>query len=756
MKKLIFLFCITFGLAQNNGIRSLNGSLNNSQRLTVDTTSSATFRWGLSNGVHTLYLPYRIVNPSSGSFKWNVSGQTAKYDSLRLIAGSNISLTQSGNTVTIASSGGGSVGNADSLGSQPAAYYAVKADSTIVSAGYGMSVSRSLHTTTVSADTTILPAKANTNIWSGTNYFTRYSQFSDSARFSTTIASGNSIANGSNSVAFGSSNYISSGGSSSIAGGLGNTITQLRSFAFGTSNSISGAVSGALGGSNIVTATSSYAIGTSNYISAASSSIIGDYDSINTSEDFNYIMGGNYNTINATGLGVNNSNHNIISGGLRNKITGTNTNFNAIIGGDSNYISQGNNSFISGSNDTAYSTTNTGQNYIFGLNNTIGRASPAYGNYLFGQFLRSENVGLWAFGSDDQFQKKIIPFDGTIAFINEYVKHWGSNTMGANGYMPLSYSIQSPHVKDTLMFAFRYLKSNNASDDTGYASIHYELHRQFARTTTSGEVTKIGSEGSRMKRIYSINQNDDDAWHFNTYNTSGRPFAPVYVDSSHLIVSAGYADADSFRLNGTTFLNSTAMNLGSKTFTTTGAGSFGAGTFSGDVAVNGGDITSTASTLRIAKTNETSNIEISGGLSPTNTGAWLALYGGSHATQAGKMFLNGIAVFRNQLGTKTNLTVDTSGITTTLAGSFGAITSTGLSTFGTNAGSATIGAGDSVQVTVTGLTTATGVATVAYKRTGATSVVVADTIASYNITTADKITLYGKYGWTVSYVIGKK
>ncbi len=87
--------------------------------------------------------------------------------------------------------------------------------------------------------------------------------------------------------------------------------------------------------------------------------------------------------------------------------------------------------------------------------------------------------------------------------------------------------------------------------------------------------------------------------------------------------------------------------------------------------------------------------------------------------------------------------------------SSGAITSTGLSTFGTNAGNATIGAGDSVQVTVTGLTTATGVATVCYKR-GITSSATADTIASYNITSADKLTLFGKYGWTVSYTIMKK
>ena len=40
-------------------------------------------------------------------FAWNVSGQTQQRDSLRLIQGSNITLTQSGNTVTIAGSAGG-------------------------------------------------------------------------------------------------------------------------------------------------------------------------------------------------------------------------------------------------------------------------------------------------------------------------------------------------------------------------------------------------------------------------------------------------------------------------------------------------------------------------------------------------------------------------------------------------------------------------------------------------------------------------
>jgi hypothetical protein len=87
--------------------------------------------------------------------------------------------------------------------------------------------------------------------------------------------------------------------------------------------------------------------------------------------------------------------------------------------------------------------------------------------------------------------------------------------------------------------------------------------------------------------------------------------------------------------------------------------------------------------------------------------------------------------------------------------SVGAVTSSGLSSFADNGGTATIGVGDSVQVTVTGLTAATGVATVCYKR-GITTAATADTIASYNITSADKLTLFGKFAWTVSYIIIKK
>ena len=69
-----------------------------------------------------------------------------------------------------------------------------------------------------------------------------------------------------------------------------------------------------------------------------------------------------------------------------------------------------------------------------------------------------------------------------------------------------------------------------------------------------------------------------------------------------------------------------------------------------------------------------------------------------------------------------------------------------------NSGTATIGAGDSVRVAVTGLTTASGVAYVSYKRARST----ADTIASWNINTQGQLSIYGKYGWVVGYIIGKR
>lgn len=66
-------------------------------------------------------------------------------------------------------------------------------------------------------------------------------------------------------------------------------------------------------------------------------------------------------------------------------------------------------------------------------------------------------------------------------------------------------------------------------------------------------------------------------------------------------------------------------------------------------------------------------------------------------------------------------------------------------------GTATIGAGDSVRVAISGLTTS-GILVTAYKKT---TFLVADTAATWYVPNTDTLTIFGKYNETVSY-FGKK
>lgn len=82
----------------------------------------------------------------------------------------------------------------------------------------------------------------------------------------------------------------------------------------------------------------------------------------------------------------------------------------------------------------------------------------------------------------------------------------------------------------------------------------------------------------------------------------------------------------------------------------------------------------------------------------------------------------------------------------------GVRTFSGFDTFtGANSGTATIGAGDSVQVSVTNLTTS-GIAVVSYKATR----LAADTAATWSIWASGKLSLYGKFAKVISYWIMKK
>lgn len=78
---------------------------------------------------------------------------------------------------------------------------------------------------------------------------------------------------------------------------------------------------------------------------------------------------------------------------------------------------------------------------------------------------------------------------------------------------------------------------------------------------------------------------------------------------------------------------------------------------------------------------------------------------------------------------------------------------TGFATFGGSAiqqGQTTTGAGDTVQVSVTNMTTSTGKAVVAYSYAG---FIVSDTMATSCCKTAGKLTIRGKFGVPITYWI---
>ena len=68
-------------------------------------------------------------------------------------------------------------------------------------------------------------------------------------------------------------------------------------------------------------------------------------------------------------------------------------------------------------------------------------------------------------------------------------------------------------------------------------------------------------------------------------------------------------------------------------------------------------------------------------------------------------------------------------------------------------GTATVGAGDSIRVTITGVSTTGFTAQATYKTTAAS---VVDTAATYNLNAANTLSLYGKFGWVISYVVFKQ
>jgi len=96
--------------------------------------------------------------------------------------------------------------------------------------------------------------------------------------------------------------------------------------------------------------------------------------------------------------------------------------------------------------------------------------------------------------------------------------------------------------------------------------------------------------------------------------------------------------------------------------------------------------------------------------------------------------------------------INVDGLSTLDSVSIGTLDVTGLSSFTANAGKATVGNGDSVQVTISGLTT-NGIASVSYITTAPQA---PDTVATWQIKATNTLTLFGKFGWEIGYVIQKK
>ena len=93
-----------------------------------------------------------------------------------------------------------------------------------------------------------------------------------------------------------------------------------------------------------------------------------------------------------------------------------------------------------------------------------------------------------------------------------------------------------------------------------------------------------------------------------------------------------------------------------------------------------------------------------------------------------------------------------SSITTIGAVTAGSLTTSSLCSLTGNSGTATIGSGDSVQVSVTNLTTS-AVVSVAYNVKGFAG---SDTAVSWFSTAAGKFTIFGKYNKKVSWVVMSK
>jgi hypothetical protein len=194
-------------------------------------------------------------------------------------------------------------------------------------------------------------------------------------------------------------------------------------------------------------------------------------------------------------------------------------------------------SSISGDYDTSYATPSFGNIHIQGNHITVGRDNPSttYGVWAYGSRLRAENLGLWLFGAyDGAAPYPIIPFQGSVVFVNEDIRHWLSNPMGLYAQR-ISMQTSSPHTRDTIAFAWAFQKGGSQDDSLAHGI--YYLMRNLSPDISG---TRI-QHWDKYRSYLSFNSSGFDDIHvnINANDTDTKPWGQVTVDNGQFGVMHG-------------------------------------------------------------------------------------------------------------------------------------------------------------------------------------------------------------------------
>jgi hypothetical protein len=262
---------------------------------------------------------------------------------------------------------------------------------------------------------------------------------------------------------------------------------------------------------------------------------------------------------NLTGYGNTNTGTYSSVMGLTNSNTGSYSTISGI--GNKNATAR---SSIAGDYDTSYVTNGFGNVHIMGNNITVGRTNPAgtYGVWAWGARLRSENLGNWLIGAyDGNPPYPIIPFEGSVVFVNEGIHHWLNNPQGLYK-TTASMQVSSPNTRDTMRIGI-VTQQRGGADAAGYMS--YNIERNL---TTSMTGTKIGWSDYRWLMSMNYDGFDDIHFNLNANDATKRGWGGFSIDNGKFGVLHGNAFTDTSAYDnviyGTTnfYGNITGVNIG--------------------------------------------------------------------------------------------------------------------------------------------------------------------------------------------------